>query len=179
MKIGFLYGDKILYGRWIDFSHVWDSPRGLTGSELSCLCFAREMKRRGHDVSLFIHNDGGPSEWDGVKLFRSDQIGMLDSSYDVAYSWNEPDLLRGMSRDTLKMVNQQLNDFNYAQAGFDEFVDVYTSPSESHKQYHMAGGGSMPHLRTTDSKWEVLSNGCDPDQYRDGPRIPGSVIYAS
>jgi len=178
MKIGFLYGDTILCGRWIDFNNVWDSPRGLTGSELSYLSYAREMSRRGHQVVLFIHNHGGPPSWEGIEIRDISLLHTLDDSFDVAYAWHEPNLLENVRPPTLRMVNQQLNDFNYARAGFDQYVDVYTSPSESHREYFYKGAGS-PQLPTSHHKWEVLPNGCDPSQYSDGPRVPGRIVYAS
>jgi len=178
LKIAFLYGDTILCGRWIDFNNVWDSPRGLTGSELSYLSYAKEMSKRGHQVCLYIHNAGGPPSWEGIEIRDISQLPNIGSQFDVAYAWHEPDLLRHVHPPTLRMINQQLNDFNYAQHGFDQFVDVYTSPSESHREYFYRGAGSPTHP-TTPSKWEILSNGCDPTQYTDGPRVPGRIIYAS
>jgi glycosyltransferase involved in cell wall biosynthesis len=136
------------------------------------------MHRRGHEVSLVVHN-GGVSSWEGIPIYDSSRLDVVERGWDVVFSWNEPDLLRRVQPPSLRMVNQQLNDFNYADAGFDSFVDVYTSPSESHKAFHQRGAGSMPHLMTTSAKWEVLPNGCDPDQYKDVPRVPGRVIYAS
>jgi glycosyltransferase involved in cell wall biosynthesis len=70
------------------------------------------------------------------------------------------------------MVNQQLNDFGYCQPGYDDFVDVYTSPSSSHMEF-IRGHTPSPH------KWMVLPNGCDPSQYDPKLKVPGRVIYAS
>jgi glycosyltransferase involved in cell wall biosynthesis len=171
MKLGFIYGSYFISGRVFDFKNLFDSPRGLTGSELSCMMYASEMAKRGHDVSLYLDHSDGLSEWNGVKLFDLSKVSGIDSSFDVTLAWNEPDALRNV-KSKLRVVNQQLNDFSYCQAGFDDFVDVYTSPSESHLEYiHKF----TPHK----SKWEVLPNGCDPSLYNPNSKVPGRVIYAS
>jgi len=171
MKVAFVYGPFTLAGRLIDFANLWDSPRGLTGSELSCICFAREMARMGHHVSLFIQNPNAP-EYDGVPLREFANLSAESYGYDAVCAWNEPDVLRGVAPGAVRLVNQQLNDFGYCRPGFDDFVDVYTSPSQSHMEFIRSHTPS-PH------KWAVLPNGCDPDQYDRSAKVPGRVIYAS
>jgi glycosyltransferase involved in cell wall biosynthesis len=130
--------------------------------------FAREMAKRGHDVTLYV--PGGDSAWGQVKIRPIRELHEIDSSFDVAYAWNEPDLLRSV-RAKMRMVNQQLNDFTYCHDGFDEAVDIYTSPSVPHMEF-IAPQTANP------KKWRVLPNGCDPTQYT-GAKVPGRIIYAS
>ena len=168
MRISFLFGAKMMGPRPIDFANVWDSPRGLTGSEISWLMFAKEMKKRGHEVSLFGPDQAGTTkEWEGIPFNQPVELP------DVTYAWIDPDLLRGCPPESLRVVNQQLNDWQYCQPGFGDWVDVITSPSQSHCD-HM-----VPQTPVSPAKWEVLQNGCDPGQYEDGPRVPGRVIYGS
>ena len=171
LKIAFVYGPFTLAGRLIDFNTLWDSPRGLTGSELSCICFAREMARMGHQVSLFVQGPNAP-EFDGVPLREFGNLAGESYGYDAVCAWNEPDVLRAVAPGVLRLVNQQLNDFGYCRPGFDDFVDVYTSPSQSHMEYIRSHTPS-PH------KWTVLPNGCDPNQYDPALKVPGRVVYAS
>lgn len=171
MKISFIYGPWCLGGRKIDLPNVWTSDRGLTGSELSCLCFSREMARRGHEVTLYL-DQADPMIWEGVRVLPASLIHTIDSSNDVVYSWNEPDLLREVPSSVLRMVNEQVNDFDYCRPGYDDFVDIYTSPSNSHRDF-------IRNMTGSPDKWHVIPNGCDPDQYSDGPRQEGSVIWAS
>ena len=170
MKIAFVYGPMSLGNRPIDFPNVWSSSRGLTGSELSCICLSKEMAKMGHSVSFFIP---GPNavEFDGIPLRDYANLSSESGGYDAVCSWNEPDALRGVSPKAVRLVNQQLNDFRYCQSGFDDFVDLYTSPSQSHMDFIRTQTPS-PH------KWSVLPNGCDPSQYGSS-KVPGRVIYAS
>lgn len=170
MKIAFIYGQFSLGNRPINLLRMRTDKRGLTGSELSCIEFARGMAARGHDVELFLPLDEPERTIDGVKYRSLKGLLGIDSTYDVAYAWNEPDLLRDVGAK-FRMVNQQLNDFAYCRPRFDSFVDCYTSPSQTHLN-HVAPLSGSP------AKWEVLPNGCDSTQYR-GKKVPGRVIYAS
>ena len=65
MKIAFQFGKLLHAGRTLDFSRLWEDPRGLTGSEVACVCFAREMAKRGHSVTFFAPQpvvEGGNAE---------------------------------------------------------------------------------------------------------------------
>jgi len=169
LKIAFIYGNWCLGNRPINVNELFTSKRGLTGSELSCFMFAKEMAKKGHNTSLFI--GGGSGEWEGVKIRDISEISSIDPTWDVAYSWNEPDLLRQVNAN-LRMMNQQLNDFAYCQPGYDESVDVYTSPSQTHMEF-------LKPQTPSPNKWAVIPNGCDPSQYSAGKKVPGRVIYAS
>lgn len=171
MKIAFVFGPFTIGNRHIDFTKLWDSPRGLTGSELSCISMAREMAKLGHSVSFFVQNPNAPS-FDGVQLREYGNLPSESYSYDAVYSWMGPDDLRGVDPRAVRLVNQQLNDFGYCRPGYDSFVDIYTSPSQSHMEY-IRGLTPSPH------KWTVLPNGCNPDLYDRSAKVPGRVIYAS
>jgi len=157
MRIAFIYGQFSLGPRPIDFKNMWTSPRGLTGSELSCIMLCKAMRERGHDAQLYM----GKLPPDGSK-------------WDVAYSWLEPDQLRTV-KAKLRMVNQQVNDFAYCQPGYDKFVDIYTSPSKTHRDYLL----SLCDECCDPQKWRILPNGVDPSQYDVSKKVPGRVIYAS
>lgn len=201
MKIAFVYGPMSLGARPFDFERLYDDPRGLTGSELSCLEYARAMGRRGYDVTLYVFQDAQPT-WlgndgvvkaghvgpvgEGILLCGRDKIGDLGKpGWDAVCAWNEPDLLRGIDKGAVRLVNQQLNDFTYCQPGFSDFVDVFTSPSAHHMAFigPQAPGTYDPPDSRWDSafpnKWRVLPNGCDPSLYSEGKRVPGRVLWAS
>lgn len=171
MRIAFLYGSFSLGQRPLDFDNLYTSPRGLTGSELSCVEYAQAMQRRGHDVSLLVGQPQTAKEWRGIQLRQHDNPKLI-AECDVVYAWNEPDLLRQVPAGPLRMANQQLNDFAYCQAGWEEHVDVVTSPSAHHLEFLKK---QAPNVRA----WEVQPNGCDPTQYAQDKRIDGRVIWAS
>lgn len=177
MMIAMVYGAWSVGSRPFNMSNLWDDPRGLTGSELSFFCMAREMRNLGHRISIFTrYHSMNQSSWEGCDIFNVDELTKVGKSrltnLDAVCSWNEPDMLRGVSPRSVRFVNQQLNDFDYCQPGFDDFVDVYSSPSDAHKAY-------ITKLVPRPDKWEVLHNGCDPFQYPEMDRVPGRVIYAS
>jgi glycosyltransferase involved in cell wall biosynthesis len=172
LKIAFLYGPWAIGDRKIDIANIWGSSRGLTGSELSFFSFAREMFRRGHDINIFLH--GAEKQlWEGIQVYPHNQFEKeINSSFDAAYTWMEPDPLKFVPDSVLRILNQQVNDFDYCQPGFDKFVDVYTSPSQSHLDW-------VRQFTPIPTKWEVMPNGCDPSQYTEGYRVPGRIIWAS
>lgn len=173
MKIAFVYGPFSTGNRYFDFFNIWNSPRGLTGSELSCLMYAIEMAKKGHDVSLFAFITHPDITIEGVKICNISQLSHRGSEgWDAACAWNEPDELRKFPSSVVRLVNQQLNDFNYCQAGYDDFVDVYTSPSDHHREY-------IKNHTPSPNKWEILYNGCDPTLYSHDKKIPGRMIWAS
>lgn len=173
MKLAFVLGSYSVGSRPLNFNILWQSPRGLTGTELGIVMNAQEMVKLGHDVSLFTVHDGEkPSKWNGIKLFAADQvITVIDETFDAVISYNEPDVFRGMCQKPLKVVSQMLNDFRYCIQGFDELVDVYTSPSQMHMEY-------VKKLTPNPNKWKVIPLGCDPEAYVEN-KVPGRVVWTS
>lgn len=171
MRIAFLYGQFSIGPRPFDFDDLYQASRGLTGSELSCIEYALAMKDRGHEVMLIVGQSEEPREWCGLSI-RPAKDPKVVEGYDVVFSWNEPDLLRDIPKGPLRLVNQQLNDFAYCRPGWEEFVDMVTSPSAHHLEYLKK---QAPDVRA----WDVLPNGCNPSQYAQDKRVPGRVIWAS
>ena len=208
MKIAFIFPPMLLGGRPLDFANLWDDPRGTTGSEIMTLSFALGLAELGHDVTMFIENpnreffdESGGFDSVGLRgaVVRAGKVllrsfnGAVDSpmydaleGFDVVISALDPNVLRPIPvHDTtpLRVVMQQLNDFNYGAPSFDEFVDVYVSPSEAHRQHMIA---TCP--QTKADKWVVVSNGCEFSAIRkavDGERAKehrrrlGRVLYVS
>lgn len=176
MKLTFVYGSWACGPRPFDFTRIYHDPRGLTGSEISFLSFAKELAFRGHSVRIFAPLVSCPAEghlWDGIRVFPismwTDDRG---EGSDFVLSWNEPDQLRYASLKAIRIINQQLNDFTYCKPGFESFVDIFTSPCSAHLAHMTQVYGSA-------HKWTVLPNGCDPTVYPTMDRIPGRILYAS
>lgn len=194
MRILVLFGPLCLsFRKEIDFSTLRSDPRGLTGSELGFVCLARELKAMGHDVELSVVSP--QTEWEGMR------IGEAKGRYDLALAINEPDTLRGVEAD-FRAVAFWLNDVTFCQVGFDQFVDLYFSPSEPHRQqmltnpawHRVAPIPSQPdgqeHYEPQPEKWVTVQLGCEPErfnQFTGGdltpleplPKIPGRCIYSS
>lgn len=171
MRIAFLYGSFSLGQRPFDFDALYTSPRGLTGSELSCVEYALAMSARGHEVLLVVGQPGIDREWRGLRVASLTNPKAVDG-FDAVLSWNEPNLMREVAPGPVRIVNQQLNDFAYCRPGWEEWCDLVTSPAAHHLEYLKK---QAPGVRA----WAVLPNGCDPTQYREGTRIEGRVIWAS
>lgn len=184
MKIGFVCGLYCLGGEHngFDFDNLWDDPRGLTGSELSFIQFALGLARNGHDVSLFTVSKSGYSEWNDLKIKTLHELNELDESWDCICSWNEADVLRPVPSRTLKLVNLQINDLSQCAPGYDNFVDVWLSPSDAHRDRMIATDHAYHGYtyKPDPNNWEVLYNGCDPSSYNfKMEKVSGRVIWAS
>ncbi len=205
MKIAFIYGPFCLGGsdtsgnhvKGFNFSNMWGDPRGLTGSEISFFRIAQEMAKLGHDVHAFTFGLDGPppATWEGINVHPFNELYRpgVAATYDVAYSWNEAEVLRPLPSALLRLCNLQINDFTHCRPGFGDFVDVWTSPSESHRQMVLSKPAHPVHLYQGDQpyayipdpdRWVVLTNGCDPENYdrlyaSGVTKVPGRVIWGS
>jgi len=208
MRIAFVYGPFCLGGSdtggnhvsGFSFSDVWGDPRGLTGSELSFFRIAQECRARGNEVHVYTFGRGPmPSSWEGLSLHPYSRFGpdvSSPSAFEAVCSWNEAEVLRvvpGGQDGPVRMCNLQINDFVHCRPGFGDIVDVWTSPSSSHRQMVLSKPAHPVHLRPGDppyayvpdpGRWEVLTNGCDPTNYDDlraagVEKVPGRVIWGS
>jgi hypothetical protein len=176
MKIAILLGAMSVGNRPLNFKNIWTNKRGLTGTDLSTIMIAKELQKIGNDVSLFTIHTSDISikqpDWENIKLYHYDERFNIDDSFDAIISINEPDSLRGISSCAFKICWEFLNDFNFCQDGFDNFVDLWLSPSQMLLDYLVDLGN------LNKNKWKVLPLGCDPTLYED-KRIPGRVIWTS
>lgn len=173
MKIALLFG-QFVCPRLLDFNNIWTNSRGLTGSDLGVLRVAEEFVKLGHDVYLFTNQENQKEEYNGIKLFGiMDRFKIIDSTFHAIVSWCEPDVLRGLTETPVRMVSEQLNGFAWCESGFDNFVDIWTSPSTKHMEYQKSFNATDP------SKWSVVPNGCDPEVYKGIEKVPGRMIWAS
>lgn len=172
MKLALIFGEYLL-PRPLDFPTIWTNKRGVSGSDLGVARICQEWVKMGHDVSLFtVHAGPKPDAWEGVKLYHISDKKLIDTSFDAVVSWCLPDEFRGLPTELIRLCSQQLNGFSYCQPGFDSFVDIWTSPSEGHFKYHA-------HQTPDPAKWVIVPDGCDPDVYTAGKKVPGRVIYTS
>ena len=154
----------------IDPSILYGNKRGLTGSEISMIEYAKGFAKRGHDVTIFsrfTHN----CEVNNVKFVKfEDIVHHISEKWDVAIAFMTPHPLAGFKRCGLKVFNQQVNDFLYCQ-GWENHVDIATAPSCAHRDY----------LKTISNfnNWHVVANGVDPKQYVDVKKDPFKMIYMS
>ncbi len=185
MKIALLFGPFSSSGRPLNFfaNNIWISERGLSGSDLGVVVTAQQLAKRGHDVSLFTYHVPGtkPPIWEGVKLYNyEERLSIIDQSFNVLISWNEPDVFRDLPRTNIRICQQMLNDFNYCAPGFDDLVDIWTSPSEMHM--------SWMQKQLPSNKWVSLPLGSEPAWFTTfgsesswfvNKRVKGRIIWTS
>ncbi|HVI42668.1 MAG TPA: hypothetical protein VM577_18610 [Anaerovoracaceae bacterium] len=178
MKIAVILGQFSIGARPLDFhfENIWTSSRGLTGTDLTFVAIASELRKRSHDVSLFTvmaqpHHK--PDWWEGVRLYNFDEIPtIIDDTFDVVISINEPDVLRLLKTSKpLRVCWDMLNDFTYCIPGFDDFVDQWLGVCEMHTN-HLKNQAGNHH------KWDTLFLGCSPELYQDN-RVPGRIVWTS
>jgi glycosyltransferase involved in cell wall biosynthesis len=177
MKIAIIFGPFSIGERPLDFhfNNIYESTRGLTGSDLSAVEISKNLVKLGHDVSLFtIHAqpDHKPDMWEGSKLYNfEERLTVVDDTFDAILSINEPDVFRGMTTKPFRICWQFLNDFTYCQPNFEEYVDKWLGVCEKHTN-HLKAQTSCP------EKWDTVPLACSPEIYTD-ERVPGRVIWCS
>lgn len=173
----------VIYGRFssggpnsFDVKRLYKT-KGLTGSESFFFNTVRGLAELGHQVQAFCDTSEELEAADtlaGAGVFRLESSARMMDKVDAVLAWNEPDLLRMFPGGPLRICVQQLNDFNYCYAGFDEHVDVYAFPSEMHRAF-MGETYKIPPTRSV-----VLPNSLNPEFYEGAEeRRPLSVAYCS
>jgi glycosyltransferase involved in cell wall biosynthesis len=182
MKIAVVLSALSVGARPLDFwfNNIYISTRGLTGTDLSTVRISEELVKRNHDVYLFtVHAQSfnKPEKFNGIKLFNMEDLpSIVDDSFDVVLSINDPNIFFNITSKPLRMCWEFLNDFPFAQPGFDNNIDVWLSVCQQHCDYLLS---QMPaDKQTIKHKWKILPLGCDPDWYED-KRVPGRIIWAS
>lgn len=156
MKIAVALGKYSIGKRSIDFDHIWDSERGLTGTDLCFIRLGEELEKLGNEVELF-HN---------VSILN------LDETFDAVISINEPMILKNVSSKIYKVMYMMLNDFSFCTPNFDDYVDTYIGVCKQHTDH------IKKNYPQTANKWQTVGLGCDPHLYKD-ERVDGRVVWTS
>ncbi len=154
----------------IDPTAIFTDPRGLTGSEMTCVMQAIEMSKRGYDVTMYSYFTSD-AEVMGVKFARWDRWATeAGKEWYAAFATIYPRGLQYLGPGTLRIFNQQVNDFSYC-GGWEPYTDVVTALSGSHK-HHLT-------KFTNFQNWRILPNGCDPSAFHDGAKKNHKLVFAS
>jgi len=109
----------------------------LTGTGSNFFNIVWGLAERGHQVDAFcesIRNFLNHPKLAGANVYSFD-LARPDETYDAYISINEPDVLREMPKDKLKICAMWLNDFSFCKPDFNEYVDVYACPSHTLARY--------------------------------------------
>lgn len=173
MRVAFFYPYSSI-GRPIDPGAIWTSPRGLTGSELAFVMYAKGLAALGHGVTVFTRVTG-PAFADGMSWcpYEEWETTYRHQDWDSMCSWMTPEPLASPARGAFRLFNQQVSDFRMCPSGWEAHVDLLAPLSSSHARY-LVGMTSLPR-----SRWRVMYNGVDLDTFRRGEKVPGRMIWAS
>ena len=168
-KLAFLLEPWVDAAR-IDPTAIFTDPRGLTGSEMTCVMQAIEMAKRGYDVTMYSYFTSD-AEVMGVKFARWDRwAAEAGKDWYAAFATIYPRGLQHLGPGTLRVFNQQVNDFSYC-VGWEAYTDIVTALSGSHK-HHLT---QFTHFQN----WRILPNGCDPSAFHDGAKKNHKLVFAS
>jgi glycosyltransferase involved in cell wall biosynthesis len=156
------------------FAGLWDDPRGLSGSEVAFVQYARALKAAGHEVTLYT--DSTDADFEGMRVKGLESTA--PERHDVVLAFNDPEPLRHFPR-SFRVFVQYVNSFDYCEHDMPTFVDLFVSPSEPHRA--MLCGKAWP-LRagkwTPDpDKWCVVPLACDPEEYKRARRTHRVFVY--
>lgn len=150
---------------------MFDAPRGMTGSEISLMMYVAQIAKFGHNVTVF-GNFNKSTTINGISYIGFYQAQLRGGEHwDAAVAWIDPRPLSLFTNTVTRIFNQQVNDFHYC-PGWEQYVDIITSPSKSHREY-LKGHSNFSKI------WEVLPNGVNPDDYKPGVKLKKDLIYAS
>lgn len=168
MKLAFAYHPGLVY-QPMDAEHLFDAPRGLTGSEISCLMYAVAMAERGHEVAWF-GPVAAPASVRGVRVapYRDDAFG---TGWDAVLAWNRNDALT--SACGLRVLNMQMSEVGLCRPNWEATADFLCPLSRTAAGF-LRGQTALP-----DEKWRIMPNGHDPEAFRPGVKVPGRVVWAS
>lgn len=173
MRVAFFYPYNSI-ARPIDPSAVWTSPRGLTGSELAFVMYAKGLAARGHGVTVFTRVTA-PAFADGMSWcpYPEWESTYRHQPWDAMCSWMTPEALMRPAAGAFRLFNQQVSDFFMCPEGWEPHVDLIAPLSSSHARY-LFGMASVPRDR-----YKVMYNGVDRAVFRPGEKIPGRMLWAS
>ena len=173
LRIAFFF-PPLCVTRPIDVQAIWESPRGLTGSELACVMYALGLSRLGHNVTFFTRVIN-PGKVEDVAFLPYEEWSQTyrHQNWDALCSWMLPEPLKLAKPDQFRFLNQQCSNLSLFEPGWESYIDLFT-PLSHHHANHMADMTSFPRDR-----WRVLHNGVDLDSFRPGEKEPGKMIWAS
>lgn len=182
LRIGFFYPSRCMRLP-VDVKNVWNSPRGLTGSEISCFMYAIELSKLGHSVTLFAKFTHAGKIGDVVCCpYEEWESTYKNQNWSALCSWMVPDPLKfnvlsvsnSVYAPSFRFYNQQVSDFNMCERNWGSHIDVIAPLSHSHAHYMI---GQSPGVDR--DKWRILYNGVDTNKFKPSTKIRGKMIWAS
>lgn len=184
LNIAMIYGafSSAIHGKF-DIEGLYTRV-GLTGSESSFFNLARTLAERGYNVAVFCDCDRVyelPSGLAVLPIQTVKEMGRIE--LDAVIAWNEPDYLQFAPKGVPRIVDQQLNDWNYCRnPQWQSLVDCFVFPSEDLRRHHCEDEKVAAVVSLSASgRSEVIPNSVDLDMFAGARpyRHPHRVVYCS
>lgn len=170
MKLAFAYHPGLVYLP-MEAGRLFESERGLTGSEISCLMYAVALAARGHDVAWF-----GPVDSEatvrGVKVapYRDE---VFATGWDAVLAWNRNDALPAVKDGALRILNMQMSEVGLCRPDWESTTDFLCPLSRKAAEF------LRPQTALPAERWRVMYNGVDGEAFKPGAKVPGRCVWAS
>lgn len=153
-----------------DPDRLSNSPRGLTGSEVTMFSYARHLRARGHDVTVYTKYNRGQGYDADYAQWPSECGG---AHFDAAIAYTNAEPLFDVLPSTLRILHQQCATFGASPKGWEKYADILCPLSNTHA-IDCATLSDFPRDR-----YRILPNGVDCAHFAPAEKIPGRVIWAS
>jgi glycosyltransferase involved in cell wall biosynthesis len=170
MRLAFILGPKLSSAGHGDIDPpllFTEQHRALTGSEGTFFQIVRTLAERGHKVIAYCDaitiGEAIPALGGATVRHISDAI---DPTCDAYVAQNEPDHLRRAPANKLRVCWQQHNNFDYAEPGYDNAIDLYAALSPVHREHLVTTS------KTAENKWIWIPNCLDTAFFADVPTAP-------
>lgn len=155
-----------------DPSRLCDDPRGLSGTEMPMFAMARELVRRGEDVTIFSRFKGDERILAGGFFgahCRELEEGANWEPADIAIAFHDGRRLKDWPAKRKVALHQSYEFPNERLDGWD-FADTYLTATEACARYHAELRGKPFH---------VVPNCWDFGTYHPWRPIPGRIVFTT
>lgn len=174
-KIAIILGKFCLQHNPLDFNNIYDSKRGLSGTDFIFIEIAKNFNKLGWEVHLFCCMfPNQPTKWENCYLYDIDQrFNIIKDDWTAIISINDPRDFIGLSENPIRLFSQQLNGLSYLPENWESTFDIATSPSTTHLDHHRSMYKQL-------NKWNIVEDACNYEPNIDlSQKIPGRIIWTS
>jgi glycosyltransferase involved in cell wall biosynthesis len=172
VKLAFFYPPSSMF-RPLDPERIDTDPRGLTGSENSCLGYALGLAHKGHAVEWFTNTPRAATVGPLTIRPYSTWADARGDGWQACIAWMNPAPLASAPDGALRIFNQQCSDFGGCAPGWESLTDFLLPLSQSHAS-ELRKLSAFPV-----EKYRICWNGVDPEAFRPLTKVPGRCLWAS
>lgn len=165
-----------------DMNLIYEAGQALTGTGLNFFNLAWGLAERGCAVDVFCDTDKIARDVPrlaGANVYPVDMA--IGDDYDAYLTFNEPDLMRMVPAERLRICVMYLNGFELAHPSYDKYIDLYSVPSHTLARHlHRGSLEAPPSYQISPSKIHVIPLSVNHEFYDQiVKREPHSIVYSS